>query len=481
MSFEPKLLDFLFLTGGGDMGARMRAHDWTTSTLGPPERWPQSLRTTVSLLLSSRFPMFVAWGPDLAFLYNDGYAPILGAKHPAALGRPFREVWSEIWRDISPLVERALRGEATFHEDLPLTMRRAGFEEQTYFTFSYSPVRDESGRIAGMFCACTETTAEVTARSALKAERERLHELFHQAPGFMAVLRGPDHVFELTNAAYLQLVGHRDLVGKPVREALPDLEGQGFFDLLDRVYRSGESFVGRRLPVRVQRDPGSPPVERFVDFEYQPIADARGSVSGIFVEGTDVTEAVRSEHALRASEERLRIAQQTGGIGSFELVPSTGQLFPSEQFCRLWGMPVRPEMHVSEALAHIHPDDRDLVQTGRSELPDGALNYIEYRIVRPDTGEVRWIARRGEAVRDEGGTRYVGVTYDVTGRKAAEQALLAETQALEVLNRTGRAVAAELDLGQLVQTVTDAGVQLTGAAFGAFFYNVVDAQGERYT
>lgn len=470
-----------FLSGGGEMGARMRAHDWSASPLGAPGRWPQSLRTTVSLLLSSRFPMFVAWGPELGFLYNDDYAAILGAKHPAALGRPFAEIWAEIWADIGPLVERALNGEATFHEDLPLTMVRKGYEEQTYFTFSYSPVRDETGRVAGMFCACTETTSEVEARSSLKAEREHLRELFHQAPGFMAVLRGRDHVFEITNAAYLQLVGHRDLVGKPVRRALPDVEGQGFFELLDRVYETGNPFVGTRLSVRVQRSPDSPSEERFVDFVYQPIAGPKGNVSGIFVEGTDVTDAVHSEQALRVSEERLRIAQQVGGVGSFELVPATGALYPSEQFCRLWGLPVCAEMPVADALALIHEDDRERVVTGRTELPVDALKYIEYRIVRADTAEVRWMARRGEAVHDERGTRYVGVSYDVTERKAAEEALLAETQALEVLNRTGGAVAAELDLDRLVQIVTDAGVELTGAAFGAFFYNVIDAHGESYT
>jgi PAS domain S-box-containing protein len=473
--------DTTFLTGGGEMGARMRAHDWTRSPLGPPECWPQSLRTTVSLILNSRFPMFVAWGPELGFLYNDDYVPILGAKHPAALGRPFAEIWDEIWSDIGPLAERALAGEATFHEDMPLTMLRKGYEEQTYFTFSYSPVRDESGRIGGMYCACTETTAEVKARSSLKAEQERLRDLFRQAPGFMAVLRSPEHVFELTNDAYLQLVGYRDLVGKTVREALPDVAGQGFFELLDRVYKSGEAFVGSRLPVRVQREVGGPPEERFVDFVYQPIADGHGEVSGIFVEGTDVTEAVRSEQALRASEERLRIAQRTGGIGSFELVPSTGMLYPSEQFCRLWWLPIRPEMPVADALARIHPDDRHRIVTGESNLPENALAYVEYRIVNPHTGSMRWMARRGEAVADEHGTRYVGVSYDISDRKAAEEALLAETQALEILNRTGSGVAAELDLDRLVQLVTAAGVELTGAAFGAFFYNVVDEQGERYT
>ena len=150
-----------FLNGGGATGALMRTHDWSTSTLGPPGGWPQSLRSVVGLLLNSRFPMFVAWGDELGFLYNDAYAEILGAKHPAALGARFYDIWSEIWPDIWPLIEAAMAGEGTWREDLPLVMNRRGFDEETWFTFSYSPVRDESGKVAGMFCAVEETTARV--------------------------------------------------------------------------------------------------------------------------------------------------------------------------------------------------------------------------------------------------------------------------------------------------------------------------------
>ena len=142
-----------FLSDGGHVGALMRAHDWSTSPLGPPDTWPHPLRTVVSLLLQSRFPMFVAWGPELGFLYNDPYAEILSGKHPRALGRPFDEIWSEIWSDISPLIDAAMAGQATYREDLPLVMNRRGYDEQTWFTFSYSPVRDDSGQVAGMFCA----------------------------------------------------------------------------------------------------------------------------------------------------------------------------------------------------------------------------------------------------------------------------------------------------------------------------------------
>jgi signal transduction histidine kinase/CheY-like chemotaxis protein len=166
-----------FLAGGGSTGALMRAHDWSESPLGPPDTWPQSLRTVVGLLLQSQFPMFVAWGPELGFLYNDPYAEILGAKHPRALGRRFYDIWSEIWPDISPLIDAAMAGHASYREDLPLVMNRKGYDEQTWFTFSYSPVRDDSGKVSGMFCACSETTRRVLAERALRQNEAQLLEL----------------------------------------------------------------------------------------------------------------------------------------------------------------------------------------------------------------------------------------------------------------------------------------------------------------
>ena len=163
-----------FLEGGGEVGALMRTHDWSNSPLCAPESWPQSLRAIVALMLHSKFPMFVAWGGELGFLYNDPYAEILGAKHPRSLGGRFYDIWSEIWPDISPLIDAALRGEATYREDLPLVMNRKGYDEQTWFTFSYSPVRDESGMIAGMFCACTETTQRKRTEDALRQSRAQI-------------------------------------------------------------------------------------------------------------------------------------------------------------------------------------------------------------------------------------------------------------------------------------------------------------------
>ncbi|WP_431311201.1 sensor histidine kinase [Methylobacterium nigriterrae] len=289
----------VFLKGGGTMGALMREHDWSATPLGSPASWPQPLKTLVALMLDSRQPMFIAWGPARVMLYNDGYAPILRQRHPAALGKTFAEVWFDIMGRVGPILDRAYAGESTHMDDIALTLHRNGYLEEAHFAFSYTPVRDEAGHIAGMFCACTETTEQVRARAAVRAERERLYSLFDQAPGFMCVLDGPEHVFSLANAAYQRLVGKRDLVGTPVRSALPEVAGQGFFELLDKVFASGEPFVGSQIPVKLRRDTDGVPEDRFVDFLYQPITDAQGQVTGIFVEGADVTDRVRGEEHQR--------------------------------------------------------------------------------------------------------------------------------------------------------------------------------------
>ncbi len=141
----------------------MRGHDWHTSSLGAPEGWPPPLRTAVEMMLHSSFPMFIAWGPQLAFLHNDAYIPILGERHPCAPGLPFAEVWPEAWPELQPLVERTMAGEAVFFEDLELSLLRNGYPERAWFTFSYAPLYDGAGQVGGLFCTCMETTGRVLA------------------------------------------------------------------------------------------------------------------------------------------------------------------------------------------------------------------------------------------------------------------------------------------------------------------------------
>src|SRR5215813_8234766 len=150
------------LAGGGELGALMRRMDWSRTPLGPVESWPQALRTSVRIVLTSRQPMFVWWGDELINLYNDAYRSILGGKHPQALGQPASVVWREIWDEVGPRAETAMkREEGTYDEALLLIMERNGYPEETYYTFSYSPVPNDQGGIGGIICANTDDTRRV--------------------------------------------------------------------------------------------------------------------------------------------------------------------------------------------------------------------------------------------------------------------------------------------------------------------------------
>ncbi|SAK44040.1 sensor kinase/response regulator fusion protein [Caballeronia hypogeia] len=166
-------LDPSFLLGGGEMGALIRGFDWTQTTLGAPAHWPQSLKTAIRIMLTSRQPIWVGWGPDLLFFYNDAYKSIIGGKHPQALGQPTSVVWREIWSDIGPLLDTALTGvEGTYVEQKLLIMERNGFPEETYYTFSYSPIPDDRGGAGGIICANSDDTQRVLGERQLNVLRE---------------------------------------------------------------------------------------------------------------------------------------------------------------------------------------------------------------------------------------------------------------------------------------------------------------------
>ncbi len=316
-----------FLAGGGTVGALMRAHDWSASPLGPPERWPQSLRTVVALLLQSRFPMFVAWGPELGFLYNDPYAEILGAKHPRALGSRFHDIWSEIWTDISPLIDAAMNGQATYREDLPLVMNRKGFDEQTWFTFSYSPVRDEDGRVAGMFCAVSETTEKVLAERGLigltetlerrvdeaLAERKILADIVEGTNAFVQVVDLNYQILAINRSAsdeWQRIFGVRPRIGDNMLELLAARpEHQRALKSLWSRALDGDEFTAIEEFSDPSRD------RRDYEMRFNTLRDAEGKRIGAYQFGYDITDRLRDQERLRTAEAALRQAQKLESLG----------------------------------------------------------------------------------------------------------------------------------------------------------------------
>jgi len=318
---------FDFLAGGGSTGAMMRAHDWSQSPLGSPASWPHSLRTVVALLLQSRFPMFVAWGDTLGFLYNDPYAEILGQKHPRALGRRFYDIWSEIWPDISPLIDAAMSGHSTYREDLPLVMNRKGYDEQTWFTFSYSPVRDESGKVAGMFCAVEETTRRVLAERALRelnetlerrvsealAERKVLADIVEGTNAFVQVADLDYRWLAVNKAAadeFERIFARRPRIGASMLDLLADQpEHQAAVKAIWGRALAGEEFTAIEAFGDPSRD------RRVYEMRYNTLRDADGKQIGAYQFVYDVTERQRDQDRLRHAEQALRQTQRLESLG----------------------------------------------------------------------------------------------------------------------------------------------------------------------
>jgi two-component sensor histidine kinase len=304
-----------FPVGGGEMGQLIRDFDWSKTALGPISEWPQSLKTAIDIMLQAPLPMVMLYGPDGYLIYNDGYAGFAADRHPGILGAKVLEAWPEAADLNRQVLAKCLHGGRTLtFKDLPLTLyRNKGQPENLWTDLNYSPILDESGSPAGVLAIVVETTGRFLAEQALEEERAAvleanrrltaesafLRDLFEQTPSFMALMTGPEHHFVLSNNAYKQLIGGRDVVGKPISEALPEVVEQGFVGLLDAVYRSGKPHLGSGTRVMLQAPGQAEPKEHFLDFIYQPLRNAAGDVTGIFVEGQDVTDRLRGEQHLR--------------------------------------------------------------------------------------------------------------------------------------------------------------------------------------
>ena len=227
------------------MGAQIASYDWAETALGPIESWPSAFQMLVGLMLDSRQPMFLAWGADRTWLYNDAFIPIAGSKHPGCLGRPARQVWAEAWGDLEPLFTT---GSGAGPIPGPYGRFRAGAWTgsgklaRSAFRLSYTPARLEDGSVAGSVRRL-HRNHRAGARQSRFGDRTATPGLPvpDQAPTFMAMLRGAEHRFEWANPRYLDLVGHRPVLGRTVAEALPDAVAQGYLDLLDQVFRSGSA------------------------------------------------------------------------------------------------------------------------------------------------------------------------------------------------------------------------------------------------
>ena len=408
--------------GGGETGALMRAHDWRATALGDPSTWPPALHAALSICMGSPTAAAVLWGPQLCLLHNDAFRPFLSARHAEALGRPLAEVAPGAAQALADAAARVrATGEGVAAENRPMTLDFGDGPEETFWHHSLAPIRGATGAVEGVLFTAFDNTARARAERQHAGERERQRLMLRQMPGFVAMLAGPEHRFEYVNDAYVEIAGPRDFLGRTVREVFPEIAGQGFYELLDRVYASGEPFAARAMPIRLDRERG----ERFIDFLYEPVCDDRGAVTGIFVGGYDVTERVEAEAELRDSEQRHRA-----------LFDAIDEGFCIIEFIDGPDGPLSDYVHVQANAAYArHAGIPDVVgQKVREMVPDEAAGWVEIYGRVLATGEPvrfeRELVATGHHLElsafrvEPPGRRQVAVLFqDISARKRTEAAL----------------------------------------------------------
>ena len=428
-----------FLAGDGEMARRIRAFDWASTPLGMAESWPAPLRTTVRMALSTGHPVLIMWGPELICIYNDAFRASLGSdKHPAILGSPGRKAWAETWPIIGADLERVLAGGApTWQENQLVPIKRNGRLEDVYWTYSYAGIEDEASAngTGGVLVLVAETTSHVRAVEQATTELQKLGRLFQDAPVFIAVVAGRDYRFELANPAYKRMVG-REVIGRTVAEAFPEVIQQGYVQILDSVFNTGQPYVAHGAKIEFTQADGRLD-ERRIDFVYQPTRDSEGAVDGIFVVGVDVTERSSAEQSLAVREEQLRLATDAGEVGLWDVDLRTETLYWPRRVRQMFGIfSDRPVTLEDDFRLGLHPDDRDFVmQSFASAIDPGkrSLYDVEYRTLGREDGVMRWVAAKGRGIFDDSGAcvRVIGTAIDITARKRDEALLLELNDTLE--------------------------------------------------
>ncbi|WP_331593586.1 PAS domain-containing protein [Pedomonas sp.] len=432
-------------------------------------------------MLAAKQPMFIAWGAERTLLYNDGYMEILASKHPSAMGRDFLKVWSEIQDDLIPIVAQAYGGHPVHMSDITLFMERKGYREETHFSFSYTPVRDERGIVAGFFCPCVEITDHVFAERRRIAEAARLQRLLESTPGFSAFLSSPDLRFEFTNRAFSRLVGGRDCIGRTVTEALPEIAAQGFPAELYNVYETGVRYKAYRTPVRIQASPDAPAEERILDFVYEPVLDDIGGVTGVFVQGYDVTEQVRAEANVQEHQARLAVILEQVPLGVGMFGPTGCFTLHNAVLADLIGDKIPSRQHKAMEKWQAFDARGNLLDVEdypgvRSLRGEDASQPVNFRHVQG--GEERWIRASAAPLRDSAGqvTGGVLVAQDVTDEVNNQRALRQSEERLRKMLEIGTVGIIFFRIDGCIVEANDAFFAMTGytrdqVAAGALRYD----------
>lgn len=416
-----------FLKGGGEMGELIRSKDWSNSSLGNLETWSPSLRTTLSIILNSKFPMFLFWGPELLYFYNDAYRPSLGndGKHPHILGKPAQESWQEIWNFIKPIIDDVLAGkEATWYEDELLPIYRNNAIENVYWTFSYSPVEDESGEIKGVFVTCNETTKKIEALEKLEQNEKNLNFTIEATNLGIWNFNPKTRIFKC-NKRLKDWFGVDENKDIDVETALSRIVEK------DREKASNAMFAAMQTGSDGNYEVEHTVLNPITNREYILLSKGKAlfdeNTQIVELSGTlqDITEQVLSRRKIEESEEQLRFALEGGNLGYFNSYPQQDIINWSDKTKDFFGVAHEAEVNLEVYRNAIHSDDADKALNAlKQALTNGedSLYMNEYRTAHTN----KWLSVKGKIKHDNDrqSVRISGIIQDITESKLAEKRLL---------------------------------------------------------
>lgn len=421
-----KAEEYHFLSGGGEMGYLMRSKDWSASLAGTPDTWPQSLRTTLSIILNSKFPMFLFWGPDLICFYNDAYRPSLGkeGKHPNILGSRGQDYWQEIWPVIKPLIDQVhAGGEATWSEDQLIPIYRNGKMEDVYWTFSYSPVNDESGKPAGVFVTCNETTDKVNTCHKLEESIDQLQFAIDAAKLGTWDYNPLTNTFK-ANDRLKEWFGFNDENEIKLNDAINIIAEKDRQRVIDSIQKALDHTSG-----------GFYEVEYSIikpDNQQEIIVQAKGRAwfneekIACRFNGTleDVTEQVTARKKLEESQEKLNIVIDASELGTWELDLVTRAVAYSDRYLEILGHKKGEVLTHPEIVKHLHPDDLIIRERAFKEAFDTGTLFYQSRIIWND-GSIHWIEGRGRVFYNDEHkpVKMMGTVRDITESRFREESM----------------------------------------------------------
>ncbi len=385
-------------------GAPIRAFAWETTPLGPEPSWPSNLRATFDLCLASAVPMVIGWGPQLTLLHNEAAGALFESCQRPLLGRPLQEAFAEIRSDLAEIFDGVLQtGTPAVLEDLAWPAhhcqdldkasdgagepaRSASAARQAFYTFSVSALDGDGGPPRGVLITAVETTRSIVLRDralvALERQRAEVQELLMQAPAPFCVFRGPDLIYELANPAYVRLFGRPDIVGKKLLEALPEVRGQAFDELLLRVMQTGIPHVGKETRTFLPRTHNGPSEERYWTFIYSPLRSLDGNVDRVMAFAWEVTEQVYARQSLdkarRRAEEATLAKDQFLAMLGHELRNPLAPIMTALQLMQLRGLQSREVDVIQRQVGHLLRLVDDLLDVAR--ITRGKLELRRERI-----------------------------------------------------------------------------------------------------